>query len=289
MSRNLDIGLARAFLAVADSGNMTTAAARLNLTQGAVSQQIKRLEEAFQCMLFDRTRRGLTLTRSGEALLGPAKRLLDLNDEIWREMTAPAIRGTVRLGMPVDLIAPFLPPVLEGFVEANPQIEVSLVSATSPELLRRLGGGDIDLALVEEPLGRSAGECLCVERLLWIGARNGRALGKRPLPLSIVSEDCAFRPAIFEALRKKRMAWRTVFENGTIEATLTTVRADLAVTALLASTIPSDLEVLGRDSGLPELPSFAINLHRRPEPSPAALEVARHLRDGLLANTRRSA
>ena len=286
MSRNLDINLVRTFVTVASAGSMTLAADRLGLTQGAISQQIKRLEETLQCPLFDRSRRNLTLNTQGRHLLGLSKRLLDANDEIWNEMTAPAVRGEVRFGLPDDLVTTYLPLALDGFVADYPTIDVSLFSDTSPNLLAGLNKGDIDIALVEEPLGQTdgecQGECLSVERLLWVGSRYGTALQRRPLPLSIVSETCAFRSPTVDALNSKGIAWKSVFENGTIDATLTTVRADLAVTVSLASVIPHDLEALGQDTGLPDLPSFAINLYLNTSVvNPAAHQLARHLRDGI--------
>jgi hypothetical protein len=77
----------------------------------------------------------------------------------------------------------------------------------------------------------------------------------------MVAETCAFRPAVLAALRDQGMAWRTVFESGSNDATTATVRTDLAVTACLAATVPPGLEILGRESGLPVLPPFSINLH----------------------------
>ena len=62
MARNLDISLLRAFVAVVDAGGMTAATGVLNLTQAAVSQQIKRLEETLGEELITRDRRGMTLT-----------------------------------------------------------------------------------------------------------------------------------------------------------------------------------------------------------------------------------
>ncbi|WP_299394395.1 LysR substrate-binding domain-containing protein [Pelagibius sp.] len=290
MNRNLDIGLLRAFAAVAGTRSMTTAADRLGLTQGAVSQQVKRLEEMLDCVLFDRARRGLKLTARGDQMLGHAKRLLAMNDEILQEMTGPAIDGKVRLGIPFDLVSTYLPLVFEGFAEANPRIEVSLNCATSKALLASLRDGSVDVALVEEPLGESKGECLSVERLLWIGSKNGTAHRKRPLPLSIVSETCAFRDPIVEALEARAIPWRPVFEYGTLEATMTTVRSDLAVTAFLGSFIPGDMEVLRRDSGLPELPNFTINLYESNiETNPAARQVADYLRESMIGQNRRSA
>lgn len=95
---------------------------------------------------------------------------------------------------------------------------------------------------------------------MWVGARAGTAFLKRPLPVSLVADTCAFRPAVLSALADQSLDWRVVFENGNIDATRAMVRLDLAVTAWLASTVPSDLDILSADCGLPALPSFAICL-----------------------------
>lgn len=281
MIRNLDTALIRTFVTVADKASMTAAANALHLTQGAVSQHIKRLEEGLRCSLFERDRRGLRLTRAGERLLGKGKRLLALNDEIWDEMNGNAVAGGVRLGVPYDLVGTLLAPVLKTYAETYPQVEISLTCASSPELAAALAAGTIDLAVIEERVGPSAGECLLIDRLVWVGARGGAALAKRPLPVSMVADSCAFRPAVISALEENGLEWRTLFENGNIDATTATVRSDLAVTTWLACTVPGDLEILS-DPGLPALPNFAINLHLPKHGiGRAAQEFARHIRDGL--------
>jgi DNA-binding transcriptional LysR family regulator len=70
-TQNLDIHLVRTFVAVAGHGSMTVAANSLHLTQGAVSQQIKRLEESFACSLFNRQGRRVELTQAGERWVKP--------------------------------------------------------------------------------------------------------------------------------------------------------------------------------------------------------------------------
>ncbi|MGX5849818.1 LysR family transcriptional regulator [Mesorhizobium sp. PL10] len=282
MTRNLDMALIRTFVTVADKASMTAAANALHLTQGAVSQQVKRLEEALGCSLFERDRRGLRLTRPGERLFGKAKRLLGLNDEIWAEMAGTEVAGQVRLGVPYDLVGTLLAPVLKAYAEAYPRVEISLLCAASPDLAAALAAGTIDLAVIEQPVGPSAGECLAIDRLVWVGAKGGFAHAKRPLPVSIVADTCAFRPVVLSALNEHGLEWRTVFENGNIDATTATVRSDLAVTTWLASTVPADLDILPFDSGLPPLPNFSINLHLpRFGAAPAAQEFARFIRDGL--------
>ncbi len=261
MTRNLDVSLLRTFIHVAESGSMTAAANRLHMSQGAVSQQIKRLEEVFGTVILERRRQGVRLTTPGERLLGKVRKLVDLNDEIWADIRMPEITGQVRLGVPYDLVGTHLPQALQAYARSYPTVDISLVSGSSSELADALSNGKIDLALVEEPLEFVRGECLAVERLVWVGRRAGGAYAKRPLPICLVSETCIFRPAIFAALKSADIEWRIVFDNASIEATSATVRADLAVTAWLASTVPSDLDILGTESGLPDLPDFAISLY----------------------------
>lgn len=171
MARNLDIALLRAFVTIADHGSMTAAGHALHLTQGAVSQQIARLE-ALSGPLFFRDHRDLRLTSAGERLLGDARRLLAFHDALWTEMTAGAVEGTVRLGAPQDLIGTLLGPILKGYAQAHPQVELTLVCAASPELMRTLKRGEIDIALIEELPGSSRGEGLAIDRLVWVGARG---------------------------------------------------------------------------------------------------------------------
>ena len=109
MRKDLDVALVRAFLAVVDSGGVTAAAAVLNLSQAAASQQIKRLEELLDCRLFERAGRRLVLAPAGERLEAQARRLMAQNDELLASMRARQFEGEVRFGVPYDIIASFSP------------------------------------------------------------------------------------------------------------------------------------------------------------------------------------
>jgi DNA-binding transcriptional LysR family regulator len=288
--RNIDTALLRAFVAVAETGGMTAAAGVLNLTQAAVSQQIKRLEESFGCVLFRRERRGLQLTFAGERLFGRAQRMLALNDEIWAEMTTPLYEGEVRLGIPFDIVSGFLPPVLKAFTQAYPRIMISLDCRPSRFLLESLDAGEINLAITTELGCQPHGESLVMDRLVWAGAKGGSAHRQRPLPLSLGSESCAFRPPILRALMEAGIDWRPVSEISNMDAMNATVQTDLAVGALLSSTVPANLDILGPGSGLPLLPQFSINLYLpKTGATPIAAELARYIRDGFMARPRHAA
>lgn len=290
MARNIDTALLRAFVGVAETGGMTAAANLLNLTQAAVSQQIKRLEEAFGGELFERDRRGLRLTGAGERLFGRAKRLLALNDEIWAEMTTPLYEGEVRLGLPNDIVSTYLPAFLKTFARAYPKVLITIDADTSFNLLDKLQAGDIDLTLTTEMGCGAGGESLFQETLVWVGARCGEAYRQRPLPVSIGCGECAFQPPVLEALRVADIPWRNVSDATNMNAQLAIAEADLGVMVLLPSTVPSQLEVLGPKAALPPLPVFSVNLYlARSNASEIARELAQHIRAALADRQRLAA
>jgi len=261
MPRNLDIALLRAFVTVAEAGGMTRAATLLNLTQGAVSQQVKRLEGLFDTTLFERDRAGLRLTPRGERLLPQARRLLEANDALWTQMTAPEVEGEVRVGVPHDIVTPYMPPILRAFDREWPRVQVAIIADTSPHLLEKLAAGDIDLTLTTERRPAEEAEVLAVEPLVWAGPPGGLAHARRPLPLALGDETCAFRRSVLEALADAGLDWRMVCAMHNMETLIAIAAADLGVTPLLRVAVPPTLAVLPEDCGLPPLPPFAIALY----------------------------
>ncbi|MBF9233789.1 LysR family transcriptional regulator [Microvirga alba] len=290
MPHNLDVGLLRAFVAVVDAGGMTAATRSLNLTQAAVSQQIKRLEETFGEELISRERRSMRLTNAGERLFGRAKRLLALNDEIWSEMTTPVYEGEVTFGIPSDIVTTYLPAFLKGFKQAYPKVQITIKCTSSVNLIEQLQAGKLDLTLTTELECGPNGENLVRDRLVWVGARGGEAYRQRPLPVSIGCSDCAFRAPIREVLHKAGIEWHSASEVTNTSAQVATTVADTAVMAVMASSVPNGLELLGKESGLPPLPPFSVNLYLpKNGGSQIAQEMARHIRQAVAEQRRLAA
>ena len=279
--RDIDLRLLRAFVAVADTGRMTTAARVVNLSQGAVSQQIKRLEELFDRTLFRRDADLVRLTRDGERLMIRAQRLIALNDEIVEEMRSAEFSGEVRLGVPHDLVAMLMPPILRMFRQAHPNVLVTLVSDTSKSLGAQLLNGAIDLTLLTESKVGGRDHRLMTDQMIWVGAKGGDAHRRRPLPVALGSESCAFRDAAVHALTKAGIEWRAICQVGSLEPVFATLEADMAVAAFLSRTVPERLAVI-EDEGLPPLPRHHITL-RSPAAGMTAVagELARHIREGF--------
>jgi len=278
MTRDIDIALLRAFLSVVETGGVTPAARILNRTQAAVSLQIKRLEELFGTELFVREKKRFTLSPAGERLFGSAQRLVALNDETWGTMTTPQFEGEVRLGVPPDIVTSLAPPVLQRFSQAWPRINVSLICKASALLLEDLAERKIDLILTTEMDCGSGGETLLCDRLVWIGGPGSNVHLQRPLPVSLGSKLCRFRPEVIKALHEAEIDWRPVSQDCNMEPLYATVKAGLAVAPFIRTCVPEYLEILGADSGLPPLPDFRVNLYLPPSSTDIARELARYFR-----------
>ncbi len=115
---NIDTELLRSFVAIADHGGFTRAAAAVNRTQSAVSMQMKRLEEdVLQRPLFERNGRQVRFTAEGQILLGYARRILKLHGEVMTTLRQPHMVGAVRIGTPDDYVMRFLPGILSRFAK----------------------------------------------------------------------------------------------------------------------------------------------------------------------------
>ena len=213
MPRNLDVSAIRSFLTVAEMGAVTRAATQLNLTQSAVSLQIKRLEEALGQSLFERNGRGVTLTAAGEQLIGYSRRLLAANDETWERMKAAPATGEINLGSPDDLLHPHVPNVMRDFAGSHPKVKVTLHSAQTVFLKERLARGELDVILTTEPDLYPGGETLAARPLVWIGAPGGQAWKRRPFPLGTVA-GCIFNKPAIESLSAAGFNWTVAVELG---------------------------------------------------------------------------
>ncbi len=100
----------------------------------------------------------------------------------------------------------------------------------------------------------------------------------RFVPVSLGAPSCVFRPVAIEALGKARRDWRAVCEVSRMEPVHAVLEAGLAVAPLLRSSVPERFEILGREARLPALPEFRINLYAPPSLSPAARDLADHVR-----------
>ncbi|MEZ5535322.1 MAG: LysR family transcriptional regulator [Thiolinea sp.] len=258
--RNLDLGTLRSFVAIVDSGSMTRAAARLFMTQSAISMQIKRLEDSLGLKVLERSPQSMTPTLDGEQLLYFARKMLVLNDEAWGKLTSPDYEGQIRLGVPIDIVYPYIPDVLETFSRDFPRVQIKLSTARTQILCEGYDAGTYDLVLTTERQPRPGGEVINTQTLKWVGAENGSAWKKRPLPIAS-TRHCAFRPAIIAALEQAGIEWVDMVDSDDVMIEEVMSSADLCISAVLEHTKHSNREVIEHNGQLPALPEYAIGLY----------------------------
>ena len=260
MIRNLDLTALRSFVAVAESGGVTKAAAQLHLTQSAVSMQLKRLEEALGQPLLLRSGRGVRLSLQGEQLLGYGRRILAMNDEVWLRMTDAQFEGEVSFGVPADIVYPHVPGVLRRFAHDFPRVKVQLISSYTEHLKGMLAAGRVDMILTTEYGLEKGGEVLRRAPLIWVGGEGGRVWEERPMRLAF-EKNCIFRQTAQRALSDAGIEWDMVVTSDSTRTIEATVSADLAIHALLAETSSPYMKEIDHNGALPELPVFNINMY----------------------------
>jgi LysR family transcriptional activator of nhaA len=146
----------RYFWAVAHDGNLTRTAARLNLSQSALSVQIRRLEERLGHQLFERRGRTLHMTEAGRITLDHADTIFAAGEELLGTLDQT---GRSRQALRVGALATLSRNYVIGFIRpvlGRPDVEVILRSGGPVELLRGLEGLNLDLVLTNQPLARDA-------------------------------------------------------------------------------------------------------------------------------------
>ncbi|TXD35966.1 LysR family transcriptional regulator [Lujinxingia vulgaris] len=160
LRRTMELSHLRTFLMLANEGHMTRAAARLHLTQPAVSAQLARLEESLGQRLFDRTSSGLVLTQSGQTFLPYAQEALSRLEDARSalDQLSGLQRGALSIGGGATATTFLLPPLLARFHEANPAIRFFVREQPSQSVVEDVLSGVLDLGVVTLPVRQPSGD-----------------------------------------------------------------------------------------------------------------------------------
>lgn len=227
----MDINLEwyRCFYKIAQTGSLTKAAEQLHITQPAVSQTVKQLEEKMGGPLFIRTPRGVQLTREGEVLLRYIEHAflqIESGEKAIAEMNN-LNAGEIHIGASDTLCSHYLLPYLEQFHQRYPGVRIRIANRTTPETIALLKQGVIDCGIVSLPVAaegvdirRSAPLRDCL-----VGGERYRRLAEAPLtlgrlrehPLLMLEPGGSTRQAIDAYAEAHGVALQPEFELGSID------------------------------------------------------------------------
>src|SRR3954466_7213314 len=249
MTALLDVDQLRTFIAIAETGSFTRAADIVHKTQSAVSMQMKRLEERLDRAIFARDGRASKLTEDGQRLLDYARRIIKLNMETVAAFSDAALSGRVRLGVPDDYADRYLPEIMARFSRAYPGVELTVLCEPSVDLLERIDGNELDLAIVTNCENKRAAETFRRERLLWVTSNRHSTHLEEPLPLALGRPSCGWRRAAIDCLETMGRPHHIAYTSANASAVASAVLSGLAVSIFPESGLRPGMRVLSPGAG----------------------------------------
>jgi DNA-binding transcriptional LysR family regulator len=259
--QDLQIDWIKCFLAVVDTGSLTSAAPEVHRSQSAVSMQLKKLETALGCKLLLRGPRQMELTAQGQAFLGYARRMYDLHSEVLNHFQQQEVSGRVRLGVPDDYAAKYLTPVLKRFALRYSGIEIELNCEQSTSLIPRVESADLDLALVSRDHAQR-GTLLFYEPMVWVGSEQFEIWRKDPLPIAVYEDASLAKRSALHALAQQGRRYKVVYNSSSLAGQIAAVESGLAIAVLTQCSASSHLKILGAEQGLGPLIPMEVAVYR---------------------------
>jgi DNA-binding transcriptional LysR family regulator len=246
----------RTLIAIVETGSFTKAAAKVSLTQPAVSLQIKRLEDQLMRKIFDRDGRKVVLTPDGEILAGFARRILALHSEAETAFQGIEICGRVRFAAPEYYDSRVLASLLAHFAQKHPGVQLEVTIALGPDIEAAIAAGEMDVAILNSEMGQSDGPILDQDKRLWVAASDFRFSPDKPLPLVAFPNFCGWRKLATDLLDQHGIAWSVVLASGGVAGLTAGIEAGLGISILPEKALTGSLESVGPLYGLPALPPF---------------------------------
>ncbi|SAL32547.1 LysR family transcriptional regulator [Caballeronia sordidicola] len=262
---NLDPALLRAFIAVTEAGGFTKAARRLNLTQSAISHQIRRLEEEVGRLLLYRTTRALTLTEDGADFLRYATQILDAMQAVTQRFHSSPASGVVRFGAPDIFMGERLPVLLTQFSRAFPNVRLDVSVGMSIDSEAMVDAQELDLAVVlcvRDHKRKSGDEGIVLRRtrFVWVAAESVELREGASLPMAFFPAPCVNRRVAVETLDALAVDWHVAFTSSSQSGIRAAVMAGLGVTVFTRDDLEPGIAVIDGQYGLPALPEAEFRL-----------------------------
>ena len=261
---NIPTDLLRTLVAVVDLRSFTKAAAKLGVTQPAVSAQIKRLQFLLGGELFDRSVPGVSLTPQGEMVVSYARRLLSINDQIVHiGGSGPRPELVIRVGTPSEYIASILPAILAQFREHRPDVRFVVRTDFYDPLARQLRSGDIDLMIGLSMAPPHDARHSRAQEVVWVRGITTRLDRERPVPLVSYGEPCVYHRLAVQALKSAGLDWEDIFTGPSVASLSGAVTAGLGVMAITRRRANKAGMIIWEDAPLPKLPDLYSGIYIR--------------------------
>jgi DNA-binding transcriptional LysR family regulator len=245
MTKDVTLRQLRYFVAAAETGQFSMAAAQVHVSQSAITNAVLLLEETLGVRLFERLPHGVMLTAEGHNFLQPARHILDSLQDALREprFQMHSLTGTVRIGASYTVLGYFLPPLLARFRLQYPRVDIDLQDVDREGIEAAVLAGDLDLGVVilsNIPARGRFGHHVLVRsrRQLWTSAAHPLLQIESPslkdiaaYPYMQVTQDEG-EQSTRRYWAAKRLEPKVAFRTGSMEALRGLIAHGLGVTIL---------------------------------------------------------
>lgn len=282
MDRTLDIGPLRSLVAVADCGGFHRAAERLHLSQGGVSQHVRRLEAAVGRPLVERHGRGSRFTPDGERLLASAREILALHDQTLRALASTRLEITI--GSTEHAAARLLPSLSSGLERAGGATTFRYRIDRGARLREGLASGQVDLALLLNAGDHPGAVLVGGLDLTWYAAPTWQR-PTPPDPVALVGFDnpCELRKRAVETLAAHGIPTTVGAEATQLAGVQAAAAAGLGVALMALDEAPTGLVAV---DSLPTPEPLALFVCPRADLDPEVVRVAADAVAAVLAGSR---
>lgn len=291
----------KVFRDLVETGSFSKAAALNSITQSAVSQQIRSLENRFHVVLIDRGRRHFALTAEGDVFLEACKEVLRVYDSLGSRLRElqDVVAGRVKIATIYTIGLYELPPITKQFRHLHPEVEIRVEYRRSSEVYQLVSAGEADLGLVSFPTKRNGIqiEPFMQDRLVVICAPSHRLAQRTTVGLEELEGErfVAFEPdlptrkAIDRALRDCGVTVRQEMEFDNIETVKRAVQIENGISIVPGTTVQEQVAggtiiALGI-AGRPMLRPLGILLKRNRSRPPALKKLIALLQSQPLIGT----
>ncbi|MNJ43160.1 HTH-type transcriptional regulator YofA [compost metagenome] len=224
--------------------------------------------------LLVRGNRDVLPTDAGQTLLGYARHMLALNDQMLEALAGATVGVTVRLGVPEDFVGGRTTNALSAFNRKYQQVKLEVTSGLCRDLSQSYDNGELDLVLLKQRRNSREGVACWPEELQWIDSASTPSIDLDPIPLVTFPPRGLYRDDMINAIESMGRRWRISFTSSSLSGIQAAVADGMGISLLPPRAATREHVVLGQQNGLPEIDSYEIVIVHRPTADPMVKELA---------------
>jgi DNA-binding transcriptional LysR family regulator len=244
----------RVFRDLVESQSFSKAAQMNHITQSAVSQQIRSIEERFHIPLIERSSKRFALTREGELLYNTSKEIISSYDTLQNQFNEMRniVSGNIRIATVYSIGLHELPPYIKHFLKEFPNVNVHVEYRRSNQVYDEVQSGTCDLGLVAFPSNKKnlKVESFKKDRLVLICAPGHELSSRKEVTLDVLSEekfigfepDIPTRRAVDKMFREAGIDPKPVMEFDNIETVKRAVEIDAGISIVPRATVEQEVK-----------------------------------------------